>query len=388
MYLRLIALALVPRLVWLFLYSYDTTGVDVGRYLAHANSLREFHVFGFNGQPSAMSSPLYPAIIALLNSVILVQIVQLIVSIGTVLITYQIAKESFSKRVAVISAIGMALAPMSSRYSVVLLTETFFTFFIALGCLLWGRKKYYWSGAAFGLSILTRATSLPFVLLLIPLSFIPSLRHTWKIALVALLIVSPWTVRNYVVFHKFIPVVTAGLGNNLLVGTVNLTYEESAWTQLNNSKLLSEDEIKGLDETEVDRLATKKAIEHIKANPIGWMWARIKQYPLLYVDTGQYIYIDSGVLKTVVMPLFLLGNFTFLLLALYGFWLQKNRFFELAHLVLFPLFVALIHLPLWVEGRYSLPMMPMAVIFAAVAVCVGMGRSFRKPFASLNLLCW
>jgi hypothetical protein len=35
---------------------------------------------------------------------------------------------------------------------------------------------------------------------------------------------------------------------------------------------------------------------------------------------------------------------------------------------MFPVFGALIHLPMWIEPRYFLPMMPMVFIMAAVGV--------------------
>jgi len=44
---------------------------------------------------------------------------------------------------------------------------------------------------------------------------------------------------------------------------------------------------------------------------------------------------------------------------------QRTRFAELSHLTLFPLFLALVSLPLWIEPRYGLPMMPLIAILSA-----------------------
>jgi len=52
-------------------------------------------------------------------------------------------------------------------------------------------------------------------------------------------------------------------------------------------------------------------------------------------------------------------------LAIYGMFLERRRFVSLTHIILFPIFLCLIHLPMWIEGRYSLPMMPLVLILAA-----------------------
>ena len=65
-----------------------------------------------------------------------------------------------------LAGIGMALAPMTGRFTAVILTETLFTFLLTLGIFWWSRKHYALTGVTFGFGMLTRVTLLPFVLLL------------------------------------------------------------------------------------------------------------------------------------------------------------------------------------------------------------------------------
>ena len=52
--------------------------------------------------------------------------------------------------------------------------------------------------------------------------------------------------------------------------------------------------------------------------------------------------------------------------ALLGVMVERERFATLSHLTLFPIFLAMVSLPLWIEPRYGLPMMPLVAILSAV----------------------
>jgi hypothetical protein len=79
-----------------------------------------------------------------------------------------------------------------------------------------GKRRAWWAyglaGVLFGLSVWLRANTLaigPFVAIALP--FISSrprrtARRSWLIAVVSLLVVAPITIRNYVLYHEFIPV--------------------------------------------------------------------------------------------------------------------------------------------------------------------------------------
>lgn len=126
------------------------------------------------------------------------------------------------------SAWALALFPLSIHYCARSFDNTFITltttlFVVAawrmfiLGRLLQGA----YAGAALGFAILTKPVALPFVLVL-PAFAAVARRRALPAALlatvVALLVVSPWTLRNYRVSGEFIPLGT-GSAFNLLAGT-------------------------------------------------------------------------------------------------------------------------------------------------------------------------
>jgi hypothetical protein len=57
--------------------------------------------------------------------------------------------------------------------------------------------------------------------------------------------------------------------------------------------------------------------------------------------------------------------FIVVLLALIGIFLVRSRIAELSDIILFPIFLMSIHIPLWTENRYLLPMLPFVIIMAA-----------------------
>jgi hypothetical protein len=83
-------------------------------------------------------------------------------------------------------------------------------------------------GAVLGISVLTWSSTMVFipVVVLLLFSFAPApwfaLKMSAAMALTAILLVAPWTARNYVVFDEFVPVRT-GLGHLAQIATIGLT---------------------------------------------------------------------------------------------------------------------------------------------------------------------
>lgn len=367
---------------------------DSPEYLVLAKNILSHHVFSLDasGQsllPTAKRPPLYPALIASLwwgeaPPTTTVMLLQAVLGAATVAIVYLMARDYFSRKVAVLAAAGMALAPMSSHYTAVILTETLFTFFITCGFFLWGRKRGAWAGLFFGLGVLTRPTMFPFFVLLPLLSLLPWWRSLWRthvlIVIVALAVSSIWIVRNAVVFGRLIPVAASGWGTNLFVGTIETQFSgDDVWTAIlkDPALLAAKEEVTGLDETATDKFLMRRAIQRIKESPGRWLKLRAKQYPRLFIDSGDYWLGSSNTtfgaalrerrpLVILTKLAFVLGNLLVFALAAFGLYKERARFVQLSHLILFPLFLLLAQLPMWIEARYSLPVMPAVVIFAAV----------------------
>lgn len=59
-----IILALTTRLTWVVYWNGDTTGIDVGRYLDQARSIAYYGSFMWQGVPTAVNGPLFPAFLS------------------------------------------------------------------------------------------------------------------------------------------------------------------------------------------------------------------------------------------------------------------------------------------------------------------------------------
>lgn len=404
--LALTVVALAVRLAWLRRGVLVTA--DGSLYLSAARNLVVHHVFSHSQTaadivPTVSHPPLYPALIALLwwrdaAPFMAVGLLQAALSAATVALVYLIARDCFNRTAALLASAGMLIAPMSSFYTSLILTETLFTFLVTLGLFLWGRKQAALCGVVFGLAALTRTTMLPFLVLLSLTSLWPgvrrSARHTCLvIALVAMAVSSVWIVRNAFVSGRFVPVAT-GSGLNLLFGTIETSitgtryWTGSRWAaQQRELPVFQADE--GLPEVERDRARARRALTRIVADPLGWLVVRAKQYPKLFIDTGTYVLDPAGnayvqaqprlrPLVLTIKAVFILGNLAVTGLAAFGIFLERARIVALSHITLFPLYLSIIHLPIWIEPRYSLPMMPLVAIFAAVGALRLAGKPIRE----------
>ena len=150
----------------------------------------------------------------------------------TILLIYEIGRKCFNYTVALLAAAIYTVWPAALLYSGQLLSESLFTFLFCCFILLslqfaerssWPRAIA--AGVLLGLAMLTRGNAVLMVALLIPWS-IWQFRRTPRLAvrglvisLVALAMLVPWTIRNYEIFHSFIPFQTSG--GDTLLGSYN-----------------------------------------------------------------------------------------------------------------------------------------------------------------------
>lgn len=354
-------------------------------YLAIARNIAFSHSFSLTtGFPTASRPPLYPFLIAAfwwtdnapITAVILFQIT---CGAATVVLVYLIAKDRFSHRVALLAAFGATFAPMTVHYTAVILTEPVFTFLVVLGVFLWGRNHGVLAGLAFGLASLTRTIVIPMLACLALLALLPPWRINRRLYLTIFLsaigVISVWTVRNALVFRKLILVQSTGYGINLFAGTIQTPmYGDEVWTKVREE--FGSDEYDPQDEAGRDRRYMRRAVERIETDPAQYLRTRLKQYPRLFLDSGDYLLGSSNMtfnealkqrraLVVITKISFMLGNAAIFVLAIYGIFLERRRFVSLNHIILFPVVLSLVHMPMWIEGRYSLPMMPLVLILAA-----------------------
>ena len=204
----------------------------------------------------------------------------------TILFVFGIGRRCYDDRVGLVASAIYAVFPTALINTVGLLSEPLgnLSFLSFIWASLVFAERTTWRNAAiagimFGIAIQFRANSIlmmPFLALWIVFQF----RGRWGAMLQACLIPAlavimmiPWAVRNYIVFHKFIPLSTMGgsvllQGNNDIVANVPERYGYNVWdTEIPEYK----DALRSAgDEVERDRRAKDFAVTWIKSHPEKW----------------------------------------------------------------------------------------------------------------------
>lgn len=261
---------------------------DAAMYFDSAISIAKGLGYQYHGQPTAYLPVGYPAFLGGLFWIFGVhiwvgQLANVLMSLASAYLFYKIALHlRYSKRTALIAFILVAFYPQHIALSLELVTEPIILFLSTLAIWLllkYAKEEKLWlivaSGIVFGFSALIKPQLVPvafFILFLLlrKKGFVPVVRACAIVGVLAGLIVIPWTVRNYRVFHKFIAVSTNG-ANNLLVGNspyANGGYEEKCFS------LVKPGDDPG-----------KIAMDYIKTHPLEILKLLPKKFSVLYFDT-------------------------------------------------------------------------------------------------------
>jgi 4-amino-4-deoxy-L-arabinose transferase-like glycosyltransferase len=380
----LATMALAWRAVWVV--NPPPMEGDTAEYLRLAHWIGERHIFSDNGvDPSAYRPPLYPAFLALCSLVssnpqLTARVVQCAMGALTVLFVYFTARRLFDRATARIAGLIFCLAPMTAYFAGVLLTETVFAFFLMAGVWAWSADRPAAAGVCFAAAVATRAVMLPFLVLLAVAGAL-----TWRsregrrmaiVGLIALACLAPWIGRNAVRVGR-VTVADAGWGINLLHGAIDVAGKGNRWK-------VFEDELAALaargHPINSEAAARHEALSRIRAHPVRWLMTRARQYPWLFVDSGEYVPVAAnGVafrtalaerqLDTIGLKLgFIVGNTLLVIAALCGAWISRRRLISLAPLWTFPAFLAVAQLPMHTQPRYGLPLVPFLATFAAAGI--------------------
>ncbi|MDP2726695.1 MAG: glycosyltransferase family 39 protein [Dehalococcoidia bacterium] len=388
-----IILAMVVRLAGLFLVrGYHEPGLS--DYEIIATSIRESGYFGFSyfGLPTAPSSflpPVYPFFLAGVmaifpnDAILATRVIQSVVSSISVLVTFYLARDiSRHNGVALISALLAALYPsfiagaleVSTVTPEVLLVQLF-----ALSMIRWLRNGRSWvagcAGLALGLLSLTRVPAL----LMAPLFSLWMLRvrqdrlrghlaRDLTVFLAAIvLIISPWTARNFLVHQAFVPVSTNG-GVNFWIGNNPAATGEFLDVREADPDLVSIS--MSLTEVKRDSLFYEKAFSYIAENPKAWLQLAARKFIYFWwfrPSVGSS-YSDAGQVFQAGKVAMALGYAPVLALALFGL-LRLNRERELVSLVGF---IALPYMSTsilyFAATRHRSPVEPFLLVLASLAI--------------------
>jgi 4-amino-4-deoxy-L-arabinose transferase-like glycosyltransferase len=329
--------------------------------------------------PTAHWSFLYPVYLAGIyavtgHSALVARLVQGLLGGALIcLLVYLIGRRVADEATGLVGAALAAVYGYYIYYNVALMTETFFIVLILLSLYLSLELKedptpIRWAGLGFslGLAALLRQTVLLFVPFLLFWLFM-ELRardiRWWYFAIpiaIIILLISPWTLRNYRVYHHFLPL-NSNAGYALYASS-----NPNLGTDWRNDLVVVPvpEELAGQNEAELDRALTRKGIQFILADP--------GRYLRLTLDkTLEYFKFwpsnESGRTSNLVRVLSFGLYLPFMLLGLY---LSFSRWRAFALLYLFMVIHTGIYLLTWPAPRYRLPVDAVLMVFAGLAVVV------------------
>jgi len=209
-----------------------------------ALNLIEKRGFTLEGKPVA-EAPGYPFFLAFVYFLFgynyqIVRIIQFLLLAGMGVIAYFITRKflNFSRILAFLTSLTIIIWPYFVLYSILILTEILFIFFLLVSVYLFlefsttpSFKNAFLTGFFFGLANLFRPVILllPFWMVFFLLIFGKkwgenfSLSKIFLFLVIFLLILTPWTIRNYFQFHKFIPI-SSGLSSAISKAYIHLDY--------------------------------------------------------------------------------------------------------------------------------------------------------------------
>jgi 4-amino-4-deoxy-L-arabinose transferase-like glycosyltransferase len=234
----ILVLATALRLAWAIYAAHTPRGIhDPSLYDLYGVRIAQGHGYTLPIGPTAYYPPGYPISLGILywimfhtpipdHTPIMIAGSNLVYGVLTVLLVFELARRLFDNRTGLVAALLVAVYPNLVFHTAVALTETLFILlFIALLLVLvsarWdgegdgvSRGRLVAAGVLLGLSALVR----PISFLLLPALVVVWLVAGWGwrrslaraalLAVVAIALIVPWTIRNAIVMNAFVPIST------------------------------------------------------------------------------------------------------------------------------------------------------------------------------------
>lgn len=365
------------------------------------------------GEPTAHWSYLYTLYLATIYKVfgtypIIARVIQaLLAGVFQNILMWRIGTRLFNRTVGLISAALNAVYIYFFYYAGALITETFY-----ITCILWmfdigfrliaddgkmaGWVLWLELGLAIGLTVLLRQV----FLLFLPILFIwiwwnqryiegvpwkrkihwSAIRGLAISTAVLVLMVLPFTIRNYQAFNTFVLINTnAGFafywGNHPIQGT---HFMPLLLDSVSTYQDLIPPELQLLNEGKLDRALLQKGIQFVLDDPGRYILlsiSRLEEYFKFWPSR------DSGLLSNISR----VGSFGILLpFMLGGLWLSSAKFrnpescgqrTNLLIIYVFIVIYAIVHLLTWTLIRYRLPIDAFLIIFASLSLELLIGKA-------------
>jgi len=385
---HILVLAVLLRILILWIYP-DQNFPDAAAYITSGQDLFTTGIMGEN-----IYMPLYPIWTFLWGDQLGVKIGDILLSVATIWVVYHLALLIFNQpRVALISALAVAIYPHFIFYSVSRLTETPFLFLLCLAFLLLYKQRFFTASVVIVLSILVKPTLDLLAPLLICVFVLLVHRLGWRVlwrnlaiyGLVYVVLMTPWWLHNYQKYGEFVRLslgdgVVLYSGNNpqnTTGGGVGYSEGEIGYGRLKDDLDFSWfRDIK--DPLERNKALKERAIEFISENPDRFVeLAAVKfvRFWRLWPFAPQYQ-------KPHLIAVSLVSYGVALGLVIWGLPALLSRFWRrLSPVFLLTAYLTAVHMVTIASIRYRLPLEPFLIILAAWQL-----ENLSEKKAFLNML--
>jgi 4-amino-4-deoxy-L-arabinose transferase-like glycosyltransferase len=370
-----------------------TTLVETARYAAPS------------GELTSLRPPLYPALVAGVYLVAgvenhtAVRLVQVLISLATVVLVYRLATRLYDPRIGLWAATVTCFYPSLLASCCFLLTETLFAFWIVLFALsvlefLETRsvRSILAAGVVLGLAALTRSVLWlfpPFLFLFLVVAQ-RDVRLVRRLAMAAVpvvafaLTIAPWAIRNTLLQRTFVAIDVMG-GRNFMMGNYLYTPLHRAWDAISMEGERSWHAVLAADTPEYaaatqgqrDKLALRRGLKFAWEHPTLTLQRSVMKFlafwqlerELVAGASRGYWGVDSPAVTLALAGIIFAGYALVLLGGILGFMTvppMEMRF----HWFLLMLvgFVCGIHTAVFGHSRYHLPLMPLIGVYCAASV--------------------
>jgi 4-amino-4-deoxy-L-arabinose transferase-like glycosyltransferase len=338
------------------------------------------YVYTGESTPAIDRGPVYPYFIAGVFfisggfSLVAVQIAQSLLFGLTCLVIFLISMKLSNERTAVVIALVCSLHPLLIWYTARIWIETTNTSIITLAVystiLLFEKLttiRAFVCGISFGVAILTKSVILLFPIVL-TISLLYKYRQGWSkivfaLLLAVILVVAPWTIRNYNVSRAFVPV-HVSLGLNLIQGDALASH----WTSQPLSSLqlwfkgkeMMDSILTDSDHTPTDvagdRLLTSASFHYNVTHPMFFLKRTV-------VNFLTFWYLGESPMKSIFLMLLQIPLLLLTVMASVRFW-KTNPMIQ--PLILLIGYYAILHSMIIGWARYSVPIVPLCIILSVM----------------------
>lgn len=369
------------------------TLVNTGQYIYHNPGIST--AFMMPGLPFSLA--FFVLIFGKFGGITAYRFFQAIIQTGSLYLVFLIARKIFNSKIGVVAVIINALCISDYWVTNLILTESLFKFFvlllvyISIYAIEEKSAKYYVLGSiiwALGTYFGPTIAMFPIITLIMWIGNKYSIREMIKygtiVSTIFCLVMCPWWIRNYYVFHTFVPL-TLAIGNPMLQGTyINYDNSTNATDKLDYSQFKYTGKEYENNQLEI-KISEYRLKNLVPVNPLKFLiWYTVgKTY---YQIKAPFLWIKFlGVPYSLVC----LWHYLILIFGAIGviiFYLNKNRN-KMGTIVFFMIiYFVIVYLPFYTFGKYFYPAIPFLIIFVAYSVFTIKEEIFKVLFTHNNMI--